>query len=266
MEELSKLLGFATPVLYAGATFLFFDAIDRRASKATQAAISSWMKSSRYDREAIASALREIFDRIYGPTLLSWQTFGRVAAFSLLVQLVTVYELDSTMFRSAAEYPAVRVGWGVQVFTNVSCDYASVFFIRKWIDFAGERALFALFTGLLVGIVVIRLLYVFLGIFYITDYRSNVHPGDDKALGWIVLYRMPAPELSLAAYAIHLRLPLLATALLFGKIFVWLSAATQRTQSFFRGGQDHPILAVGCIAASTVFAVAMIVQRIFPSN
>jgi hypothetical protein len=263
VEELSKYLGLATPVLYAAATYKFFDFIDARASDAAQSAISHWIQSLRHSRNSIGSALHEIFRRIYGSSLLSFRTFGRVAILSLVIQFVMICELDPSMFRSAARYPVVSFGCGIQIFTNVLCDYVSILFIGKWIDFVGERPLFALFTGLLVGIGIIRLLYVFLGIFYLTDFRANVNTGGDQALGWIVLYRMPSPEISLAAYAIHLWLPLFATALFLAKLAAWFARAIQGAQSFLGEGQKHPLKAVGLIATAIVFILAIMVRWLF---
>lgn len=245
MEELIKYFSLATPILYGGATYRFFRAIDAKASDAAGIAISNWMQALHYDREAIAAAIREVFDRVYGSQLFSWNSLGRVALLSVIVQVAFIYELDANMFSLAGRYPAVGFGWSVQVFTNVLCDYASIFVIKKWLEFVGENPVFALVTGLIVGAVVVRLLYVLLGFFYLTDFGANVDAGDDRVLAWIIRYRMPAPELSLASIVVHFWLPLFALSLLLFNLLTWLARATKWAQWFLKGGQEHPTLCCG---------------------
>jgi len=45
-------------------------------------------------------------------------------------------------------------------------------------------------------------------------------------LAWIIRYRMPAPELSLASIVVHFWLPLFALPLLLSKLLTWLARAT----------------------------------------
>src|SRR5262249_10759418 len=82
----STFWGLAAPLAYAGATYAFFDALERRASPDERAAISEWIKSVRVDRDQVAAAVQELFDRVYGYPFLSWRTAGRVAAFSIVLQ------------------------------------------------------------------------------------------------------------------------------------------------------------------------------------
>lgn len=206
MEELIKYLSLATPILYGGATYRFFRAIDAKASDAARIAISNWMQALHYDREAIAAAIREVFDRVYGSQLFSWNSLGLMALLSVIVQVAFIYELDANMFSLAGRYPVVGFGWSVQVFTNVLCDYASIFVIKKCLEFTGEKPVFALVTGLMVGAVVVRLLYVLLGFFYLTDFGANVDAGDDRVLAWIIRYRHAGPR---AIASVHRR-PFLA--------------------------------------------------------
>src|SRR5262249_55983337 len=158
----------------------------------------------------VAWAVRELFDRVYGYPFLSWRTVGRVAAFSLILQAVLAYELEGDMVQLASRYPVVGAMWVLQAVFNVACDYVSLFAIRLWIGVAGTRPVLALLGGLLVGILIIRLIYVLLGIAYLTDFGANIDTHGDKELHDLLVFRMPSLALSFAAFAIHLWLPLLA--------------------------------------------------------
>jgi hypothetical protein len=63
--EVLKLLGFTTPFIYAAATYGFFRWLDKKASGPAKKAISGWLVPRQYDRTGIASAILELFDRVY---------------------------------------------------------------------------------------------------------------------------------------------------------------------------------------------------------
>jgi hypothetical protein len=82
MEAIGKLLdhlGYAAPLLYAAAAYGLFRWLDENLSTAAKAALASTMKLRSYGKEQVASALVEVFDRIYTRPLLSWRAFvGRL--------------------------------------------------------------------------------------------------------------------------------------------------------------------------------------------
>src|SRR5262245_37298151 len=101
MEPYLKLLGLGTPFYYAAATYIFFHRLDKRASAAAKGAISKWAETWLYNREQIAAAIVEMFERLYGYPFLSWRTVLRVIVFSTVVHLLVWYELDAIGFYSS---------------------------------------------------------------------------------------------------------------------------------------------------------------------
>jgi hypothetical protein len=92
MEELLKLLGFTTPFMYATAAYAFFHWLDENASDEAKAALARTMSFKNYKNEQIASALVEVFDRIYTYPLLRWRAFFRSLLFTAVVSVVFVLE------------------------------------------------------------------------------------------------------------------------------------------------------------------------------
>ena len=81
MEEIGKLLdhlGYATPLLYAGAAYRLFAWLDENASDKAKAALATATKLRALPNEQVATALVEIFDRIYTSPLLHWRAALRV--------------------------------------------------------------------------------------------------------------------------------------------------------------------------------------------
>src|SRR5215469_16409660 len=77
MEELLKFLGFTTPLIYAGAAYGLFHWLDENASDEAKAALARTMLFKDYKNEQVASALVEVFDRIYTYPLLRRRAFFR---------------------------------------------------------------------------------------------------------------------------------------------------------------------------------------------
>src|SRR5215471_825196 len=90
-----KLLGFATPFLYATATFGFFHYLDDKVSDEAKVAISGWLQPKQYDRASVAHATVEIFDRVYTKPLLGWRALLRSASITLIFVFIFLYEYDA---------------------------------------------------------------------------------------------------------------------------------------------------------------------------
>jgi hypothetical protein len=66
MEELAKQLGYnIAPFIYAAAAYRLFRWLDETASDEAKAALARTMRFKDYKNEQVASALVEVFDRIY---------------------------------------------------------------------------------------------------------------------------------------------------------------------------------------------------------
>jgi hypothetical protein len=78
MEELAKQLGYSiAPFGYAALAYGFFLWLDKELSDETKAALARTMRWKDYKNEQVASALVEVFDRIYTYPLLRWRAFFR---------------------------------------------------------------------------------------------------------------------------------------------------------------------------------------------
>ena len=86
MAELLKLLGFTTPLIYAAAAYGFFLFLDENASDEAKDLLAQTMRLKDYKKEQIASALVEVFDRIYTYPLLRWRAFGRSLLFTTVAR------------------------------------------------------------------------------------------------------------------------------------------------------------------------------------
>ena len=64
---------------------------------------------------------------------------------------------------------------------------------------------------------------------------------------------MTANTINLAALIVHLWLPMLALCIGIVKTLNWLRVAVGRTQWFFKTGNEHPLEALGYVAAGLVF-------------
>jgi hypothetical protein len=96
MEAVGKLLdhlGYAAPLLYAAAAYGLFNWLDENLSDAAKAALASTMKFKDYGKEQVASALVEVFDRIYTFPLLNWRAFARSVLFTTVVFVIYILEL-----------------------------------------------------------------------------------------------------------------------------------------------------------------------------
>src|SRR5262245_13784465 len=92
MAELLKLLGFTTPLIYAAAAYGLFHWLDENASDEAKAALARTMRFKDYKSEQVASALVEVFDRIYTYPLLRWRAFFRSLTFTVVVSAIYVFE------------------------------------------------------------------------------------------------------------------------------------------------------------------------------
>jgi hypothetical protein len=85
MDKFFDLIGFTTPFIYAAATYGLFAWLDENASSGAKIALASFLKLKPVNREVIASAITEAFDRVYTRPLLSWRAFFRSMALTLVV-------------------------------------------------------------------------------------------------------------------------------------------------------------------------------------
>jgi hypothetical protein len=141
MELLGELLKqyYGTSAIYAAATYGLFAWLDNNASEEAKAALAATMKLKQYDRKQIASALVEVFDRIYSYPLFSLRSVVRSFLFSFIVTLIYVYEFQPSAFEAVRQIPSSKFddldkidayGALYMLFFNAATDYVALFVIR----------------------------------------------------------------------------------------------------------------------------------------
>src|SRR5882757_2012216 len=98
--EVLKLLGFATPFVYAAATYGFFHWLDKKASGQAKTVTSSWINSSYFDKKQTSELLVEVFDRIYTYPLWGWRAILRSVLFTSAATIFSIWTLYPAMFWS----------------------------------------------------------------------------------------------------------------------------------------------------------------------
>jgi hypothetical protein len=159
MEAIGKLLdhlGYAAPLLYAAAAYGLFRWLDENLSTAAKAALASTMKLRSYGKEQVASALVEVFDRIYTRPLLSWRAFVRSLVFTTVVSAIWTFELVHSGFIRFGMNKDAEIVFAGLLF-NIPSDYAALFVVRPLLIRSGARPVIGLTLGTLSGVVIVYL-------------------------------------------------------------------------------------------------------------
>jgi hypothetical protein len=161
MEELAKILGFGPPFAYGGMAYGFFLLLDRKLSSEAKAVLAGLVRLRDLDDHSVANALMEVFDTLYGRSLLSWRAFATSLLFTLAVSVVFTYEAgliglwfttdDAQMYFARAMY--------LQVAVNVVGDYLALFPIRGWLGLKSRSPVISLIIGSIIGVAIIFVFY-----------------------------------------------------------------------------------------------------------
>jgi hypothetical protein len=265
LAQVLKLFGFTTPLIYAAATYGFFHWLDKKASGPAKRAISSWLEPREYDREAVRAAILEVFDRVYSRPLLAWRAFFRSAVITLVVLILFIYEFaPSPLDITWRFYYTETVVLGI--FSNIFSDYTALFAIRRMLNRNRLSPFKAMLVGPLVGICIVLLVasllaMLVLGLWYIglvlpPPKQVQVQPGFQSGYG--VLQR----SMSAASLFVHLWLPFFALCVGLLKGLNYVLLATKQVQWFLKQGRQHPLDALGLVAAPLVFLGAVVVQML----
>jgi hypothetical protein len=271
MEKLFELLGLGTPFLYAGATFALFQWLDANASEDAKAALSRLLYMEHYDNNTISAALVELFDCVYTRNLLTWRAFIRSAIITIFLSVLYLYEI-SFYYRLENELPqfvlesnilylsGIMVWFGPMLLINIASDFFSLFIVRRWLVVAGHRPIAALVISSLIAFFVFAFSFVFRLAFefvmlvvipYFTfesPYRSELTM-IDMARGLL----LSPGSLLLPALAVFSWLPLFGVSLAAVRALSALAPMVRQTQWLLKEGHEHPLSAVGYVAAVIVF-------------
>lgn len=282
MSEVLKLIGLGTPVLYATAAYSFFHFLDEKASDDAKTAIAAWLNPRAYDRKRLSAALLEVFDRIYGRPFFSLRAFARSAFLSIAISTAYMFEFEMLpQMWNFDFHDWASVLLIIPVVFNILTDYISLFFIRKWLTFEWPSPMISLVTGMLLGCIVI-VAFFYLQMMVISTIAGQYILGGSlfENLVYEKIYLvnfldvfmsifasgghgdlLSTPALVLPAFAVFLWLPLLAFGMSFVKLTNRVAYAVAKVQWFLANGDEHPLEAVGFVAAFAVFAVTAILQH-----
>lgn len=261
LTELLKLLGFTTPLIYAAATYGFFLWLDKKASGLAKRAISGWLEPTPYDKAAVAAAILELFDKVYTRPLLAWRAFRRSALITTTVIVVGVFEITLPALSELVSLGS-RIMLSILFMTNIMSDYVALFVIRWLLITFRLRPVRALILGPLVGILLVLFMYAFfillipIMIFEILKLNFTMPPvpqvPDDRvSLAQIIIY---------SSLIVHLWLPFFSISVALTKMLTYVLLAAKRVQWFLKRGKDHPLEAIGFVAAPLAFFIAVGVQ------
>jgi hypothetical protein len=290
-DLLDKYFGLGLVFALTGFTYGFFLWIDKRVSVAAKEAMATWFSPGAIDQKAMASALLEMFDLIYGKPLLSLRAFLRSAAISIVLTLLFVIlrqihgfygigGLDDT-----ADY-IIEI-WAPFI-SNILSDYISLFVVRRWLEDNSRSPLAVVATGTLIGSAIILAFFVFrleigglalefgdflfdwssFGLNSLLTGIKNANDGVMDQLGLSstsfetagTIWGTFVDELVPAALAVHLWLPLFGLGLFILRGGALFAKPVAFMRWFLEQGDNHPYEAVGYVAAGTVFLTGAIVH------
>jgi hypothetical protein len=261
MEELLKLVGLGTPVLYAWGVYSLFHWLDKNLSDEAKASLSRLTEVRHYNNKAVSAAIIEIFNLVYTHTLFTWRAFFRSAAITILVSAIYIYEVDlipvslrntSDFLRGQGQeerdvlFVGALVGIGVMMslflFLNILSDYISLFVIKQWLRIAGHRAVIALLVSSLIFIFIIVISYVLRrGVWLlVVGLMCNFELSKcDPADFLISLFTDPfhPPALLIPTLFVFAWLPLFGISLIIIRSINLLSPTVEKVKWFIKGGK-----------------------------
>jgi len=283
LKKLAEHLGFAAPFGYAALAFSLFSWADKELSVEAKDLLARTMRFKDYKNEQIASALVEVFDRIYTGravdqvvhqsdlsrsdaeviwdkrlanwlgNLLGWRAFFRSSLFTTIILAIYVFELYRYgLYRPTdlgQESSVLLISWVFNVFT----DYLSLFAIRPALTQSGKKPVAGLFWGFAWGCWIVFLGQLARAQFVeaslqgweTNKFRSDFLPDSDAFLF--------SDYLVWPAFAVLAWLPLFALGIVIVRLLTPLSSMVGTVQWFLKEGKEHPLKAIGYVAAVVVF-------------
>jgi hypothetical protein len=287
LEDALKLLGLSAPFAYAAGAYAFFHWLDDHASDAAKTVLARTLKQTTYNKTQAATALVEVFDRVYTRPLFHWRAFVRSILITCLITAIYLVEqlylgrvntaflfdgegptdillLLPAITGRAATDPHDQLPYVLltSLLVNVVSDYISLFLIRRWLMKGGSRLVLSLFVASIIGtLVVISAVVARLVITLVildTPIFMYVY------MIFLFLYNILSTAFLLVpAIVVFSWLPLFGLAILVLRAANSLFWAVQKMQWFMKNGQDHPLDAVGYIAGAIVFVIASVWHLFF---
>jgi hypothetical protein len=246
----------------------FFFWLDKEVSDEAKDWLARTMRFKHYKNEQIASALVEVFDRIYTYPLLRWRAFFRSVLFTTVVSVIFLFELYSltavgmpkNFEQWKAGYLWVLYGIFIRLIIlsfNIFPDYLSLFVIRPVLIRSGTKSVIGLALGAVSGAAIVLVAQV-VRILTLWTLTEEPKPGLFDALTNVVPMVWTLPAL-----AVFVWLLLFALGILIARLLTPLSWIVGRTQWFLKEGKEHPLKAIGCVAAVVVFLGTVAARAVF---
>jgi hypothetical protein len=262
LAQALNLLELSRPAIYAIAVYRVFHYLDRQASGTAKKASSDWFQRKQYDHIAVSDATIEMFERLYTKPLLGWRAFVRSALFTVCMSGKLFFELE----RSPLSMIQVDAGGLIEaVSLNIASDYIALFVVRRALLMGKNSPVVALFVGPAIVIAVVLIFIVVRDVLFIL-HRMMEEDASLKFWFYDFLDMLTFSTLqgyigiTLAAFAVHLWLPLFGLGVGILELLNLLRIAVTKTQWFLKGGRQHPLDAVGYVAGTLVFIIAVVIQ------
>ena len=262
LEKVSEHFGYAVPLMYAAAAYGLFHWLDENASDEAKAALARTMRLKDYKNEQVASALVEVFDRIYTYPLLRWRAFFRSCLFTTVVSAIYLFEIYGwPTFAGITFFLLLVLVMPHYLLFNVLSDYLSLFVIRRLLIGSGTKPVKGLVLGAVSGTAIV------LGANMLrTVVDIIVSPSAPLSMAYLMglfpyelFYAWPA-------FAVFAWLPLFALGILMARLLTPLSWMVGRTQWFLKEGKEHPLKAIGYVAAVVVFLGTVAGRAVFSAR
>jgi hypothetical protein len=259
METLAEALGLATPFAYAASVYGAFAWLENDATENAKSALAGAMRLREFDGNQVGLAIVEVFDLLYTRPLLGLRALFRSILFTVVVTAVYSYEHLPQTFSKAVfgsddptdlhnPYRAFLVG---MLLTNAVTDHVSLFAIRKWLAGWGASPVLGMLFGAFIGLFIVGVGFALRAM--LTEALSGFAMLDfDVFKGYLnVSYYGILP-----GALVFVWLPLFAFGILAIRAVAPLSWVVTRVQWASKSANEHPLRAVGCVAAGTVFVAA----------
>lgn len=254
------------------AAYGLFHFLDEKASDEAKAAITGWLRPETYKKEAVATAITEIFDRIYHAPLLSSKSFFRSTAISTTV--TALFWMEMLIAEHRPFDLTIPYIW-VSLLLIIISDYVSLFFVRRWVSARWTSPILALVSGAVIAGGIVLTFFFIRDIIYwaaLEVYLVSDLPIDFTSKATIVLQELRGNVLSVfsdplgpnsfrqsliaPALAVHIWLLLFAFGIVVLQLAHTFVRSIEKMEWFLKDGKLHPLEAVGYVAAAAVFVVS----------
>jgi hypothetical protein len=264
MESAFKALGLGMPFGIAGATVALFTWLDKHASTDANSAKAEWLRGESYKTLDFSRGILAAFDRLYTRPLFSRRALFRSGSISVFAYLIfSSHYIYNGASDKHVRYNVVLSALVAPLLVTIVADYISLFVVRKRLSYAGARPILSFVIAIAAAVMIIAFIYalIFAAALLLVGENGwfNVF-WDFEHIGASFFVFLLDEHVFTSTMLIHLWLFLFIIGSIgFRSVALGIKAITWM-QWFLRGGQKHPLRAIGLVAGSIVFTVGAIVE------